>query len=257
MAARFTLFSQTLYFLGFSIRLLGGAYSYVFRRRRISFRLLILQILFTFVEALGITSLLALGLGAGVCAVGLPFLSRLSQERLIYTLLITMITRELGPLFTAIIISARSATAMATEVAGMVISHEVEAYISIGIDPIEYLGVPRFLGGTLSMLMLNSYFSFFGLGASFLVTQAFTPLPAGVYFHNLVQALSLPDILISLGKSLFCGMAVSTIALFEGFAVEHASTEVPVAGLRAVGASLIWCVAINLVFSILYYGAMG
>ena len=212
-----------------------------------------MQILFTFVEALSIATLLALAIGAAVNAIGYPFLSQFSQESFIYPLLITIITRELGPLLTAFIIIARSATAIATEMAGMVISHEIEAYISVGADPIEYLAVPRFLGLTASLFMLNHYFSIFGLAGSYAVAQIFNPVPASVYFGNLLDNLHFSDIFVSMIKSISFGIIISVVAISRGLAVERASTEVPVAGLKAVGASFGWCILLNVIITALYY----
>jgi phospholipid/cholesterol/gamma-HCH transport system permease protein len=243
------------YTLGFFMKTLKGSALFMFRGQ-VAHKILIMQILFTFVEALGIASLLALGIGAAVNAIGMPFLTMISQERYIYPLLIAIITRELGPLLTAFIIIARSATAIATEVAGMVISHEVEAYISVGIDPIDYLAVPRFLGVTVSLFLLNIYFSIFGLVASFVVAQVFNPLPAAIYFNNLLQNLTIHDIVISMVKSIFFGMIIAIVAVIQGFSVERASTEIPVAGLKAVGSAFAWCITVDLLLSALYYTAL-
>jgi phospholipid/cholesterol/gamma-HCH transport system permease protein len=212
-----------------------------------------MQILFTFVDAMGISTLLALGIGAAVTVIGIPFRARLGQERMIYPLLITIITRELGPLLTAFIIIARSATAIATEMASMVISHEVEAYISIGVDPIEHLAVPRFLGVTISLFLLNVYFSIFGLVGSFAVAQLFNAMPASMYFDYILQYLTLPDILVSIVKSISFGMIISLMAIMQGMAVDRASTEIPVAGLRAVGNSFLWCILVDILISAVYY----
>jgi phospholipid/cholesterol/gamma-HCH transport system permease protein len=243
------------YSLGFFIKTLKGSWTFGIRGR-IAFKILIIQMLFTFVEALGITSLLALGIGVAVNAIGMPFLMRISQERYIYPLLIAIIMRELGPLLTAFIVIARSATAIATELAGMVISHEVEAYISVGIDPIEYLAVPRFLGVIVSLFLLNIYFSIFGLGASFAVARFFNSLPAEVYFGNLIQHLNFSDILISVVKSIVFAMIIAIVAIIQGFSVERASTEIPVAGLKAVGASFAWCILLDILLSALYYAVL-
>jgi phospholipid/cholesterol/gamma-HCH transport system permease protein len=248
--------AKVLYTLGFFVRTLRGAVSFGFRGQ-VAYKILIMQILFTFVEALGISSLLALGIGLAVNSIGIPFLAGLSREELIYPLLIAIITRELGPLLTAFIIIARSATAIATEMAGMVISHEVEAYISIGVDPIEYLGVPRFLGVTISLSLLNIYFSIFGLAGSFLVAQLFNPMPVSTYFDHLFQYLTAPDLLISILKSVCFGMIISIVAITKGFAVERASTEIPVAGLRAVGSAFGWCITVDIILSALYYLVLG
>jgi phospholipid/cholesterol/gamma-HCH transport system permease protein len=249
-------FKSAFYNLGFFVLLLKGVRSFAHRGQAAN-KILIMQILFTFVEALGISSLLALGIGAAVNIIGIPFLASLSQERLIYTLLIIIITRELGPLLVAFIIIARSATAIATEIAGMVISHEVEAYISVGVDPIDHLAVPRFLGVTISLFMLNISFNIFGLAGSYAVAQFFNPLPASVYFGNLLEILTLPDLLVTIIKSIGFGMIISMVAINRGLAVERASTEVPVAGLKAVSAAFGWCISLNILLSALYYMLAG
>jgi len=249
-------FKNVFYSLGFLTLLLRRVGKFT-HRGQAAFKILIMQILFTFVDALGVASLLAIGIGAAVNIIGIPFLASLSQERLIYTLLITIITRELGPLLTAFIIIARSATAIATEIAGMVISHEIEAYISVGVDPIEHLAVPRFLGVTISLFMLNIFFNIFGLAGSYAVAQFFSPLPASVYFGNLLAIITLPDLVISIIKSIAFGMVISIVAIKSGLNVERASTEVPVAGLHAVGSSFGWVIFLDVVLSAMYYMLVG
>ena len=249
-------FKSALYNLGFFTRILKGVFNFA-HRGQAAYKILIMQILFTFIEALGVSSLLAIGIGAAVNIIGIPFLASLSQERLIYTLLITIITRELGPLLTAFIIIARSATAIATEIAGMVISHEVEAYIAVGVDPIEHLAVPRFLGVTISLFMLNIFFNIFGLAGSYVVAWFFNPLPAAVYFGYLLEVLTLPDLIISIIKSIGFGMFISIVAINRGLAVERASTEVPIAGLKSVGAAFGWCISLDILLSALYYMLVG
>ena len=244
--------SKTFYNLGFFARTLKGV-GYFVSHSQASFKILVMQILFTFVHAMGISTLLAVAIGAAVNIIGVPMLTMLNQQQLIYTLLIMFITRELGPLLTAFIVIARSATAIATEIAGMVISHEVEAYISIGVDPIEHIAVPRFLGVTFSLVLLNIYFSIFGLAGSFLVAQLFNSTPIDYYFSNLLQYLSVKDIFLSIVKSIAFGAIISVGAVIEGFSVERASTEVPVAGLRAVSSAFALCIVIDVLLSALYY----
>ena len=232
---------RLLYNLGFFARTLRAVWTFIFRGQA-SYKVLTLQILFTFVQAMGISTLLALGIGAAVNVIGIPNLTRISQQQLIYSVLIIIITRELGPLLTAFIVIARSATAIATEIAGMVISHEVEAYMSVGIDPIEHLAVPRFLGVTISLVLLNIYFSVFGLAGSFAVAQIFNAMPADTYFSNLLQSLSIQDILITVIKSAAFGMIISIVAI--------------TAGLRAVSNAFAGCIVVDIFLSALYYMVM-
>ncbi|MCL1958045.1 MAG: ABC transporter permease [Spirochaetes bacterium] len=240
------------YNLGFFAKTLAGVGSFI-RNSTTSYKILIMQILFTFVYALGISTLLAVAIGAAVNIIGVPYLSMISQDNLIYTLLILIITRELGPLLTAFIVIARSATAIATEIAGMVISHEVEAYISVGVDPIEHLAVPRFLGVTISLVLLNIYFSVFGLAGSYLIAQFFNKMSMEHYFTSLLQNLNIRDILLSLIKSISFGAIISIGAVIQGFSVERASTEVPVAGLKAVSSAFALCIVVNVFLSMLFY----
>jgi len=247
-----TKIDKVFYNFGFFARTIMGV-GYFIRHSAASFRILIMQILFTFVYALGITTLLALAIGAAVNIIGAPMLTIISQEHLIYSILIIIITRELGPLLTAFIVIARSATAIATEIAGMVVSHEVEAYISIGVDPIEHLAVPRFLGVTISLVLLNIYFSFFGLAGSYLVAQIFNHTSMEYYFSSLLQFLKVQDILLSLIKSISFGVIISIGAVIQGFSVERARTEVPIAGLKAVSSAFALCIIVNVLLSALYY----
>ena len=256
MAIRVSFFNTISYTLGFFAKTLRGVGHFILRGQA-SYKILVMQILFTFVEAMSITSLLALGIGAAVQVIGMPYLALISQESLIYPLLITIITRELGPLLAAFIIIARSATAIATEMAGMVISHEIEAYISIGVDPIDHVAVPRFLGVTISMFLLNIYFTILGLGGSFVVVQFFNPIPASVYFDNILSVLTIADLVFSIIKSISFGIIISVVAIYSGFSVERATTEIPVAGLKAVGKSFALCILVDILLSALYYLTMG
>jgi phospholipid/cholesterol/gamma-HCH transport system permease protein len=185
------------YAMGFFFQVLTETALFV-RRRQVAFRVLVLQILFTGVEALSIVSLVALSIGAVIIVEGGTILPRFGQSSLMYSILIIVITRELGPLLTAFIVIARSGTAIATELGNMVVSHEIEAYLSVGINPIAYLVVPRVLGVTISLMALTIYFNVFGLIGSFLVSQFVKPVPFGEYFRALLSAMQLADILSTL-----------------------------------------------------------
>jgi phospholipid/cholesterol/gamma-HCH transport system permease protein len=67
----------------------------------------------------------------------------------------------------------------------------------------------------------------------------------------------LPDLLISIIKSIGFGMLISTVAIRKGFEVERASTEIPVAGLKSVGSAFGWCIILDIILSALYYMTTG
>lgn len=244
-------FKNFMYTMGFCFRMLKQAA--FFRRGQVGFRVFVMQVLFTGVEALGVCAVIALALGAVIIIQGSSLLPMFGQTKLTYTILIIVITRELGPLLTALIVTARSGTAIATELGSMVVSHEIEAYVSVGIDPISYLAVPRLLGVTVSMLVLNVYFNIFGLMGSFLVARLLRPIGFSEYFTGLATTLTGMDVLSGLLKSLVFGIIVSVTAVYEGFAVERASTEVPVAGIRSVGRGFVLCIIADAMLTVLYY----
>jgi phospholipid/cholesterol/gamma-HCH transport system permease protein len=244
--------SDWAYAAGFFFLVIKEAVLFI-RRRQVGFRVLVMQILFTGFEALAITGLIALALGAVIIVQGINLLPQFGQGQLIYTILITVITRELGPLLTAFIITARSGTAIATELGNMVISNEIEAYISVGINPVSYLVVPRFLGVTISLLILNIYFNIFGLVGSYFLTQLVQPIQFIEYFGNLLGQIRLADITSSVVKSLVFGAIISTVATFNGFAVQQASTEIPQKVIKAVGQGFMLIIVADALITMIYY----
>jgi len=222
------------------------------RKRQVGLRVLIMQILFTGVEALGIISLISLAMGAVIIIQGVSILPQFGQGQLIYTILIAVIVRELGPIITAFIIVARSGTAIATELGGMVVSHQIEAYVSVGINPISYLVVPRFLGVVISIIILTIYFNLIGLFAAFFISQVIRPIPFTEYFQNLLGALKPVDILSSVVKSLAFGAIISIVSTYQGFNVKVASYEVPQVVIKAVSQSFVLVVIADAVLTLLF-----
>jgi phospholipid/cholesterol/gamma-HCH transport system permease protein len=223
------------------------------RRRQVAFKVLVLQILFTGVEAIGIVSLSALAIGAVIIVEGNTLLPRFGQSGLLYQILIVVITRELGPVLTAFIIIARSGTAIATELGNMVVSHEIEAYVSVGINPIAYLAVPRVLGVTIAMMALTIYFNFFGLVGSYLVSQFVKPMPLAEYFRNLLATLQARDVFATLAKGFVFGLLASTVATFQGFKVKVAVTEIPRAVIKAVGQGFVLIFVADAIITMITY----
>lgn len=244
--------SGLLYGLGFFFNLLKESILF-FKRKQVGFRVLVLQILFTGYEAFWVTAFLALAIGVAINLIGATLLTDFGQGKLVYTLLIIIVTRELGPLLTAFIVIARSGTAIATELGGMVVNHEIEAYVAVGVDPISYLAVPRFLGVLVSMLVLNVYFNLFGLIGSFGVMRILSTIGVREYMRNLLAELTVGDLLSGLLKSAVFGVIIAVMATYRGFEVERASTEIPVAGIKAVGSSFILIILADGVITAMQY----
>jgi len=241
-----------LYATGFFYRVIVESLRFL-RRNRVGMRVLVLQIYFTGVQALGIITLISLAIGAVIIIQGSSLLPRFGESSLIYTILITVITRELGPILTAFILIARSSTAIATELGGMVVSHQIEAYLAVGVNPIAYIVVPRFLGALVSMVVLTVYFNFSGLIGSYFVARLLTPLPFPEYLRKLIVAFKPVDILSSMVKAGAFGTIMGTVATYQGFTVKVASTEIPVVAIKAVGQGFVLCILVDALITLVYY----
>ena len=243
---------EFLYMTGYLGKLIAASFLFA-QRGKTARKILTMQLLFTYVEALPICCFLAAGIGSSVFMIGNSFLTALGQGKLKYDLLVLLIMRELGPILIAFIVTARSATAIATEISTMVVRHEIEAYISIGIDPIAHIAAPRFLGVTFSLFFLNIYFSLFGLICPALIIQFISTTSISDYIRNLFLSLDLKIILISILKSLVFGMIISGSATLYGFSAGRASTDIPLAGLKAVSKAFLYIIIADVFITVLSY----
>jgi len=245
-------FSNLMYGLGFFFSVLKET-SRFFRKKQVGFKVLIMQILFTGYEALTINAIMAVSIGAALIVIGSSLLPQFGQSQLMYSILIIVITKELGPLLTAFVITARSGTAIATQLGSMVVNHEIEAYISVGLNPISYLVVPRFIGVVMSMLILTVYFNLFGLLGSYIVVQFIRPMPLTEYLSGLLSTLQVGDMISGLVKAFVFGVIVSVVSTYQGFSVNRSTTEIPVAGIRAVGLSFILIIVADVFVTLIQY----
>ncbi|HAC31737.1 MAG TPA: ABC transporter permease [Treponema sp.] len=244
-------FNSVPYVLGF----IGKTFreSFAFLRTKSSRKILIMQLLFTFIEALPLIAVISTAIGTAIYILGDKFLSSIGQSQLIYNLLSIVVTLELGPVIVAFIVTARSATAIATEIGGMVTSHQIESYISCGVDPISHLVSPRFLGVTMSVFFLNLYFSFCGLLGPAVIQFIINPANVVNFVQGVLSSITVKVLFTSILKSLLFGMIISICATYYGFSVERSSTEIPVVGISAVGKSVLGIILVDVFIIVLFY----
>lgn len=157
---------------------------------------------------------------------------------LIGTVIVVAIVRELGPLLTALVVVGRSGTAIAAELATNQVMGEVRALESMGIDPKQYLVLPRFVGSLVSVFALLVVFDFVAIMAGFAAAR-FNGLPGPRYFQIVLESMTNRDVWLTVFKALAFGAIVGIIPTYFGLAVRRASTEIPVAASRAVVAAIV------------------
>lgn len=200
------------------------------------------QVYFTAVKAAPFTLLLALLVALAVAAQS-PYTAGAGGEVLGAVLVATLV-RELAPLLTAWIVIARSGTAIAAELATMRIEGEIDALVGMGIDPFEYLVVPRIVGAAVAVASLTVLFLCSSVGAS----AALSPFLGGpdphVLLDHVTSALRPADAVALLAKTVVPGAAIAAVACHEGFRASRATTQIPpavtAAGVRAFTLVFVW-----------------
>lgn len=239
-------------FISFSLEVISSIVK-LKELKRIGFSVLIRQILFTGYEALGIIGLISIAIGGIIILEGNFILASFGRSSLLYSILVSVVTRELGCLLTAFIIIARSGTAISTELGNMVINQEVDALLSFGISPITYLIIPRVFGVVISSIALSVYFNITALLGGWIISQFFYPIDFRDFLYGIFSELSIIDIIFSLIKALSFGFAIATIASYQGLQVSIATTEVPQRTIKATVLSLGSVIVIDVLITIIFY----
>lgn len=222
----------------FGFGALGAATRLTAAGRAVALRIAINQVRFTAVHAVGLVTLLSGILSFLVISQATRELGRFGATDYIGTLIVVAIVRELGPLLTALIVVGRSGTAIAAELATNQVLGEVRALESMGIDPKQYLVLPRFLGSLVGIFVLLVLFDIVAIMAGFAAAR-FNGLPGPRYFQIVLESLSSRDVWLTVFKGLAFGAIVGVVPSYFGLSVRRAPTEIPIAASRAVVAAMV------------------
>lgn len=195
------------------------------------------QIYFTGLEAWKIIILLALILGTVIVSQVVSLVGG-GNGALTGKVLVWVVFRELGPLLTAMIVIARSGTAIAAELGSMKINGELESLELMGIPPERYLILPRVVGVTTSVVILTAYFVLTAFIGGFLIASTAYHIPYTQFIQGIVASLGLWEAAVLAVKSVVFGVSIPLICCNAGLSVGVSATEIPQAATRAVITSL-------------------
>jgi phospholipid/cholesterol/gamma-HCH transport system permease protein len=219
--------------------------------KKFVFSIAVTQIYFTGVQAIWLISIIGLAIGVALIfqinQLGSMVADKLGQ------ILVIVIIRMLGPLLTAVVVVARSGTAIATEIATMQLRHETQALEILGVDTLLYIVLPRIIGMVVSLLFLNIYLNvisiFGGISVAMLLDRSLTYV---TFFTNFFEYLTVSDIVEFVLKSIFFGCGISLICIINGFKVELYQGGIPFAGLKGVVGSLVYVFFIDTLLTVLF-----
>ena len=154
--------------------------------------------------------------------------------------------RELGPVLTAIMITARAGSAITAEIGIQRISEQIDALHTMRIDPFRYLISPRITAAIISFPLLTALFDFIGIIGGYISGVALLGLNAGVYSHSIQANVDMKDLTNGFIKAIVFAVIVATVCCYQGYYVHmrkdsHGAKAV---GLATTSAVVISCVLI-------------
>src|SRR5712691_8439253 len=229
---------NALSYLG-SLASLGGRATYYtvagpFQGKPLRLQRSISQAMEVGVRALPILSLITFFIGLILALQSAYELRKFGALNYVASAVAISMTRELGPLITAIVVIGRSGSAFAAEIGTMKVTEEIDALETMAISPVHFLVAPKFLAMMVMVPCLTIWANTMGIlgGSLFGVTQADFTL--GRYMQASIESLYLRDIFSGLIKSVMFGVTITAVGCLEGLSTGGGAEQVGRSTTRAV-----------------------
>lgn len=229
---------------GDHIIMLGRASAWLFRRP-FRLRLFFDQMEFVGVGSLPIIMLVGLFTGAVTALQAILALSLFQQQRYVGFGVGISLARELAPVFTALMITARAGSGMATELASMKITEQVDALTTFAVNPVQYLVTPRVVASALMLPVMTMVFNVLGLIGCYVVAVVSYQIDFGQVLALFRHGIDPIDFIQGGIKAFFFGVTMATCACYQGLSVRGGAKEVGLATTRAVVSSSVAVLVID------------
>jgi phospholipid/cholesterol/gamma-HCH transport system permease protein len=248
-------------YLGGLASLIAGAgyYTFVgpFRGKPLRWQAAVSQATEIGVRALPILSLITFFIGLILALQSGYELRKLGAMSYVASTVAISVTRELGPLITAILVIGRSGSAFAAEIGTMRITEEIDALETMAIEPVDFLVTPKFLAMILMMPCLTTWANAMGIlgGSLFGVAQAdFTWVR---YMRSSLEALYFRDVAIGLIKSVMFGITIAAVGCYEGLSTTGGAEAIGRSTTQSVVISIFSVIAVDLIFTAIFFFISG
>jgi phospholipid/cholesterol/gamma-HCH transport system permease protein len=221
---------------GLHVILLGRAFAWLFRRP-FRLRLFLEQMEFIGVGSLPIIMLVGLFSGAVTALQAIIALSMFEQQRWVGYGVGVSLARELAPVFTALMITARAGSAMATELGSMRITEQIDALTTFAVNPVHYLVTPRLIASILMLPVMTMVFNVLGLLGAYVIAILVYQIDLGQVLELFRHWVDPVDYIQGLIKAAIFGITVALTACYQGFHVRGGAKEVGRATTAAVVSS--------------------
>jgi len=203
-------------------------------------------------DAWPVTSVANLLVGIIVGFLGVSQLGRFGAVAFVPELVVVAHFRELCPLITAIVVAGRSGSGLASEIATMKVSEEIDALRSMGFDPVRWLVVPRCLALVLTLPLLTWIGDAMGVAGGLTATMVITNMTARAYLQSTLAHITVAHLLVGLVKSPFLALAIGLIACGQGLLTQGGAAAVGSRTTSAVVQSIFGVVVISTLFTFFF-----
>lgn len=235
--------------VGFAARFLGYMllHSGTALRR---FRLTVREIYYAGVLSLVIILVSGLFVGMVLGLQGYETLQRYGSSEALGVLVALSLVRELGPVVAGLLFASRAGSAITAEIGLMKATEQLSAMEMMAVDPVARVVAPRFWGGVISMPLLAALFSAMGIFGGYLIGVQLIGVDEGAFWSQMQAAVDVrQDILNGVIKSVVFGVAVTWIAVFEGYDAQPTAEGVSGATTRTVVTSSLAILALDFVLT--------
>lgn len=211
------------------------------------------------IEFIGVQSIFIVGLTAffvgGVFNLQLvDGLRQFGAENQVGSIIGLALARELAPVFSAVMITARAGSAIATEIASMRVSNQIDALTTMSVNPVQFLVVPRVLAGIIAGPVMSLLFFLVGLGGAYVVGVYLMGIDGGIFIERVKWFVDTPDVVQGLVKAAVFGGTLTLIACRQGFYASGGAEGVGRATNRAVVQSSVAILVLDYVLTSLILG---
>lgn len=157
--------------------------------------------------------------------------------------------REMGPVLTAIMVSARAGSAVTAEIGIMRITEQLDALDTMAVNPLQYVVTPKLLTGIIGVPLLTAIFDVMGILGGYLVGVILLGVSSGAYFSGMKQSVVAMDVNGGIVKSLVFGLTIILVACYKGYYTEHGAEGVSKATNQTVVLSAVLVLALDYVLT--------
>ena len=216
--------------------------------------LTIREIYFSGVLSLVIILVSGLFVGMVLALQGYDVLQRYGAAESLGVLVALSLVRELGPVVAGLLFASRAGSAITAEIGLMKATEQLSAMEMMAVDPLARVVAPRFWGGIISMPLLAALFSTLGVFGAYLVGVKLIGIDAGAFWGNMQAGVDFRfDIVNGVIKSIVFGVAVSMIAVFEGYDAKPTAEGVSTATTRTVVESSLAILGLDFVLTVFMF----